>query len=170
MKTLVVYYSLEGNAAYVADKITAATGADQLRLVPKKAYSDKGLAKFFWGGKSAVMGERPALEPYDVDLSSYDRIVLGFPVWAGTFTPPLRTFVADHKRELAGKHVSAYACQSGSGGEKALAKLRAFAGIDAFEQEAILIDPKEKSSPETDAKIDAFCSGLQKALGGGGAW
>ena len=170
MKTLVVYYSLEGNTEYVAKKIAAATGADLLRLVPKKAYRDKGLAKFFWGGKSAVMGEKPALEPYDVDLASYDRIVLGFPVWAGSFTPPLRTFVDEHKGELKGKRVSAFACQSGSGAEKALAKLRSFAGIDTFERQAILIDPKEKTSPETDAKIDAFCSRLQEGTGGGGAW
>ena len=170
MRTLVVYYSLEGNTEYVANKIASTTGANLLRLVPKKAYRNKGLAKFVWGGKSAVMGERPALVPYDVDLASYDRIVLGFPVWAGTFTPPLRTFVADHKDELKGKRVSAFACQSGSGAEKALAKLCDFAGLDAFEREAILIDPKEKASPETDAKIDAFCDKLRAGIGGGGAW
>ena len=62
MKTLVVYYSLEGNTEYVAEKIREAVGADLLKLVPKKAYHDKGLAKFFWGGKSAVMAEKPELE------------------------------------------------------------------------------------------------------------
>ena len=52
MKTLVVYFSLEGNTDYVAEMIKEKTGADLLRLVPKKAYHDKGFAKFFWGGKS----------------------------------------------------------------------------------------------------------------------
>ena len=61
MKTLVVYFSLEGNTAYVADTIRDKTGADLLRLVPKKAYHDKGFAKFFWGGKSAVMAEKPCI-------------------------------------------------------------------------------------------------------------
>ena len=42
MKTLVVYYSLEGNTEYVAEKIREALGADLLKLVPKKAYHDKG--------------------------------------------------------------------------------------------------------------------------------
>ena len=57
MKTLIVYYSLEGNTQYAAERIAGRIGADVLRLVPKKAYHDKGFAKFFWGGKSAVMGE-----------------------------------------------------------------------------------------------------------------
>lgn len=65
MKTLIVYYSLEGNTEYAAGRIAAALQADTLRLRPKKAYADKGFAKFFWGGKSAVMAEKPELEPYE---------------------------------------------------------------------------------------------------------
>ncbi len=169
MKTLVVYYSLEGNTRYVAERIAGALGADTLRLVPQKAYKTKGLAKFIWGGKSAVMGERPALEPYDVDLTAYDRVVLGFPVWASNFTPPLRTFVLDNQTALQGKELCAYACQAGSGAEKALEKLRACLGISGFAAQAVFVDPKEKASPQSDAQIDAFCERLERGAAGG-AW
>ncbi len=160
MKTLMVYYSLEGNTEYVANRIKEKTGADVLKLVPKKAYHDKGFAKFFWGGKSAVMAEKPELEAYEVDLSAYDRIVFGFPVWASNFTPPIRTFIEDNKEGLGGKKFAAFACQSGSGAEKALAKLAKAVGINAFEQEAVFIDPKAKKSDEMDAKIESFCNAL----------
>ncbi len=162
MKTLVVYYSLEGNTEYVAKKIKEKTGADLLRLIPKKAYHDKGFAKFFWGGKSAMMAEKPELEAYDADLSAYERVVFGFPVWASTFTPPIRTFVEDQKEELRGKKLAAFACQSGSGAEKALAKLAKEVGVDDFEQKAVFIDPSAKRCDETDAKIGAFCEALQE--------
>ena len=102
-KDLVVYYSLEGNTGYVAEKIREKTGADLLKLVPKKAYHDKGLAKFLWGGKSAMMAEKPELEEISVDLSGYDRIVFGFPVWASNITPPLRTFIDEKSSEIKGK-------------------------------------------------------------------
>ncbi len=160
MKDLVVYYSLEGNTAYVAEKIREKTGADLLRLIPKKAYHDKGFAKFFWGGKSAVMGEKPELEIYDVDLSGYDRIIFGFPVWASNFTPPLRTFIADNAEALKGKRFAAFACQSGAGAEKAFGKLAKCLGIDGFELNAVFIDPKAKPGKEKDAQIDAFCGNL----------
>ena len=155
MKTIVVYYSLEGNTAYAAEKIAAALGADMLRLKPKKAYPSSGFQKFFWGGKSAVMAEKPKLVPYSFDGALYERIVFGFPVWAGNVTPPLRTFIRDEN--LAGKRFAAFACESGSGAEKAFGKLKAALGIDAFDAELVLIDPKSRPDPANGEKIRAFC-------------
>ena len=158
MKTIVVYYSLEGNTQYAAERIAQALGAGLLRLRPKKAYPDSGFKKFFWGGKSAVMAETPALEPYDFDPAAWDRIILGFPVWAGNVTPPIRTFIKEN--DLRGKRIAAFACQSGAGAEKALSKLKAALGVDALEAELVLIDPKAKPSEANERKLAAFCDGL----------
>lgn len=38
--------------------------------------------------------------------------------------------------------------------------MKQFIGIDKFEAELVLIDPKVKEKPENDAKIEAFCSEL----------
>ena len=73
MKTLIVYYSLEGNTEYAASRIAAAAGADLLRIEPAKQYPDKGFKKFFWGGKSAVMAETPDLKPYAFEPEDYGR-------------------------------------------------------------------------------------------------
>lgn len=160
MKDLIVYYSLEGNTKYVVDKIRSRTGADTLNLVPKKAYHDKGFAKFFWGGKSAVMAEKPELEDINADLAVYDRIIFGFPVWASNFTPPLRTFIENNIEELKGKRFAAFACQSGAGAEKALSKLAKCVGVDRFEQTAVFLDPKARRNEQKDAQIEAFCDAL----------
>lgn len=160
MKRLIVFYSLEGNTEYIADMIVDKLSADKLKLVPKKAYADKGFAKFFWGGKSAVMAEKPELESYDVNLDDYDEIVIGFPVWAGTITPPIRTFVSDNMASLKEKRICSFACQSGSGAEKAFDKLKALLGIEEFTATAIFIDPKAKPSEENKLKLDMFVSKL----------
>lgn len=159
MRTLIVYYSLGGNTEYAADIIASRLGADTLRLEPEKAYPDRGFRKFFWGGKSAVMAETPQLKPYAFDAAGYDRVILGFPVWAGNVTPPIRTFVRDN--DLKGKRVAAFACQSGAGAEKAFGRLKAALGVDELEAELILIDPKSKPSAENDRKIGAFCDRLR---------
>ena len=158
MKTLIVYYSLEGNTAYAAEKIASALGSDTLRLEPVKAYPDSGFRKFFWGGKSAVMAETPELQPYGFSADVYDRIIFGFPVWAGNVTPPIRTFIKENR--LTGKHIAAFACESGAGAEKAFGKLKAALGIDRLDAELILIDPKAKPSAENEQKLNAFCEGL----------
>jgi flavodoxin len=149
---------MEGNTEYAAEKIASELGAETLRIEPVKAYPTKGFRKFLWGGKSAVMAEKPKLLPYKFNTDAYDRIIFGFPVWAGNITPPIRTFVIENN--LKGKRIAAFACQSGSGAEKALAKLAKTVGIDDFEKKAIFIDPKTRKSEDMDAKIGAFCKAL----------
>lgn len=161
MKTLIVYYSLEGNTDHAAKAIAADLGADLLRIEPVKAYPTGGFRKYFWGGKSAVMAETPRLQPYDFRGDRYDRVILGFPVWAGNVTPPLRTFVEENREALRGRRVAAFACQSGASAEKALGKLKACLGVGALEAELVLIDPMAKPSPENDARLRAFCDRLR---------
>ncbi len=159
MKTLIVYYTLEGNTHYAAKKIASLLDADVLRVKPVKTYPRKGFRKFLWGGKSAVMAETPELEPYTFDASAYDRIVFGFPVWAGNVTPPLRTFIKEN--DLSGKRFAAFACQSGAGAEKAFEKLKAALGIRELDAELVLIDPKTKPDPINEKKISGFCGKLK---------
>ena len=159
MKTLIVYYTLEGNTHYAAKKIASQLDADVLRIKPVKTYPRKGFRKFLWGGKSAVMAETPELEPYTFDASAYDRIVFGFPVWAGNVTPPLRTFIKEN--DLSGKRFAAFACQSGAGAEKAFEKLKTALGIRELDAELVLIDPKAKPDPKNEKKISGFCGKLK---------
>ena len=159
MKTLIVYYTLEGNTHYAAKKIASQLDADVHRVKPVKTYPRKGFRKFLWGGKSAVMAETPELEPYTFDASAYDRIVFGFPVWAGNVTPPLRTFIKEN--DLSGKRFAAFACQSGAGAEKAFEKLKTALGIRELDAELVLIDPKTKPDPINEKKISGFCGKLK---------
>lgn len=163
MRTAIVYYSMSGNTKYVADKIADGIKTlgevDIIRIEPRKAYPDKGAKKFFWGGKSAVMGETPALQPYEFSMEKYDRIIFGTPVWASTFTPPIRTFINENP-DIKDKKIAVFTCFSGGGADKAIDKLKRYIGIEKFEAELILIDPKEKVKEENNDKITEFCSML----------
>ena len=158
MKTVIIYYSLEGNTGYAADRIARILDADMIRLTPKKAYRDKGFLKFFLGGKSSVMKESPALMDSRADISQYDTVIFGSPVWAANFAPPLRTFISENRDALKGKVIAAFVCESGSGGEKALARLKELLGTDAFISEAVFIDPLSRRSEKTDEIIDGFAA------------
>lgn len=157
MKALIVYYSMSGNTEYAAGRMAERLGADLLRLEPVKEYPDSGFRKFFWGGKSAVMAEKPALKPYRFEADGYDTVIFGFPVWAGNIAPPIRTFISEN--EMKASKYAAFACQSGSGAEKAFGKLKACLGHDLVET-LVLIDPKDKPDPAKDLQIDAFCDAL----------
>ena len=154
MKTAVIYYSMSGNTAATARKIADGINADLLEIKPEKAFPDKGFKKFLWGGKSAVMAETPKLMPYTFDAEQYDRIVIGFPVWASTIAPPVRTFAAENKEAVRNKQIAAFACQGGNGAEKAFRKLLECLGQEAFAATMILNDPKPQA--EKDQAIASF--------------
>lgn len=160
MKTAIVYYSMSGNTKYVADKIAdeikASEEVDIIRIEPNKAYPDKGAKKFLWGGKSAVMGEKPALLPYEFKIETYDRIIFGTPVWASTFAPPLRTFINENP-DVKNKKIAVFTCFSGGGADKAIDKMKKYIGIEKFEAELILTDPKDNVKEEDNVKISEFC-------------
>ena len=157
-KIAMVYYSMTGNVQWVADALALA-GADLVPLKPQKSYPDKGFKKFLWGGKSAIMGETPPLEPYQVNWDAYDLIILGTPVWASNIAPPLRTFITDNLSFLRSKSLAAVLCFSGGGADKALAKVDKQFGLQ-FVRTLVLVDPKDKPEQNKQQALEAFCAAI----------
>ncbi|MCR4925332.1 MAG: flavodoxin family protein [Clostridiales bacterium] len=164
MKTAIVYYSMSGNTEYVAKKIAQgmqdSSEVDIIRIEPVKAFPDQGSKKFIWGGKSAVMGEKPKLKPYEFDVEKYDRVIIGTPVWASTFAPPIRSFIHENPA-IKEKKIAAFICFSGGGADKAIDKMKKYIAVENLEAELILVDPKDKTKDEDEAKIAQFCSSLK---------
>ena len=163
MKTAIVYYSMSGNTKYATDRIATilqATGeVDVIRIEPEKTYPSKGARKFIWGGKSAVMGETPKLMSYPFQTDRYNRIIIGTPVWASTFAPPVRTFIKENP-DIRQKQIAVFTCFSGGGADKAIDKLKKYIGVDQFAAELILVDPKDKPKEDDNARISEYCSAL----------
>lgn len=160
MKTLVIYYSLEGNTKDTAEKIASILHGDLLRLEPVNDYPSKGPMKYLAGGRAAVFGDHPALKHYEVDFLSYDTVVVGTPVWASTFAPALRTFFSNH--QIQNQKTGFFVCEKGSGGEKCMEKMKELTGALKIDASMILIDPKQQPTPENEQTIQKFCDKLQK--------
>ncbi len=159
MKTAVVYYSLQGNIRYVAEKTAGELGADLIELVPVKAYPDKGMIKFIWGGSAVTFKRKPKLEPYHFDPADYELVILATPVWAGTFTPPLRTFLEDN--DLTGKKIAVIVSSAGGDPSKCIEALKVSAKADTLVAQLSLVDPKSAPSEEKEQKICGFIKEIQ---------
>ncbi len=114
MKTLVIYYSFEGNTKLMAEAMAEAVGADLLRLQPRREIQTHGFMKFVWGGKAAMMKDKPELLPLDKNPDDYDLLLLGTPVWAWTYAPPMNTFLSG--TPLSGKKIALFCCHGGGKG------------------------------------------------------
>lgn len=142
-KILMVYYSLEGNTEFAAAEAAKYADIDLERLVPDKEPPKDGFGKFFWGGKSAVFKEESVLEPLKHDVNAYDDIIIGYPIWAGTFPPAINAFLK--KYPLSGKKISAVACSSGGNAKKSFEKLqKALSGCEIVGTLSLVDPAKEK--------------------------
>ncbi len=103
-----------GNTKIVADYITELTGAEQFEIVTHKydgmAYNP--LIKL--AQEETKNGELPEYEG-DVDLSKYDTVFIGGPVWWGTYPQVMFTFFKKHESDLKGKTVIPFTTHEGSG-------------------------------------------------------
>jgi flavodoxin len=102
-----------GNTKIVADYITEIKGADQFEIVTHKydgmAYTPLiNLAK-----EEANKGELPPYEGSAPDLSQYDTVFIGGPVWWGTYPQVMFTLFKDIN--LDGKTVIPFTTHEGSG-------------------------------------------------------
>lgn len=158
MKTLVVFYSLEGNTKFIAQIVADQLQADILELETKKAYPSEGFKKYFWGGKSVFFKEQPELTNKNIDLSNYDTLVVGTPVWAGSFAPPINTFLNQYKFEH--KKVALFACHGGGGAEKCFAKLKEALATNEFIGKIDFLDPLKHNKEEISKEAAQWATKL----------
>lgn len=158
MKTLVVYYSLEGNTKEAAEQIAKAISADLLELKPIKDVPKEGGKKFFLGGMKAMFGTGTKLQTIESNPLEYDRIILGTPVWAGKPAPAIKTFLK--KYEVKDK-VSSLFTFSGSGNdEKCVANLKK--KLPQMKHTITLIDRNNAKLATSNAdKLNSFIGALQ---------
>lgn len=112
MKKLLIYYSLSGNgdavAAYLADR-----GFDVRKVEPMNQPPKKFFAQILRCGFNAGRKHCEPLRDFDPDVSAYDEIAIGSPVWNGRLSCPVNTVLRD--ADLSGKRVT-FVLYSGSGG------------------------------------------------------
>lgn len=142
MRQLIVYYSLDGDTEFVARELQKETGAELLRLQPKKEYPKNGAKKFLVGGMHALLGTGCELVPCSVDLSRYDCILLGCPVWAGRLASPMQQFLKEHP--LQGKRVKLFLCHGDEKDEKPMARFKKALSGNTVIADIAFVNPRKK--------------------------
>ena len=112
-KMLVLYYSQTSNTKGVAQEIATKLGADIEEIVPVELYDGDFQATIERGKKELDDAAYPEIQPLKADVANYDVIFLGYPIWFGTYAPPVFTWL--DQVDLSGKKVVPF-CTFGSGG------------------------------------------------------
>lgn len=111
MKTLIVYFSQTGRTKKAADAIQKLIpDADMYEIRPVKPYPDSFLKTCLVCIKEKITKARPKLQGEFDEFSTYGRIVIGYPIWAGSVPNCVLTFLDSHN--FNGKDVLPFATSS----------------------------------------------------------
>ena len=120
MSKLFIYYSYSGNGNVVANYLKN-KGFEIRRAESKYKLSKVLFFAMMKGGFAAFINQKPKLINYNSDISNYDEIYIGSPIWNGRLAPVTNTILK--KTNLKNKNLT-FVLYSGSGyGKKAVNKL-----------------------------------------------
>lgn len=158
MKTLIAYYSLEGNTRETVNVIAPAIGADVVELKPVKDIPKSGFLKFFVGGAMASMERKARLKKIDVNPLDYDRIIIGTPVWAGKPVPAVNTFI--NKSGVAEKITGVFT-YSGSGNDTSCVEILKKKAPGIIHTATLVDKTNVDKAADNATKIENFVNELQ---------
>ena len=110
--TVVVDGKVLGNTEYVAILISEKTNSDLFRIEPKDAYPIDHQQLLARAREEMQSNARPELKE-KIDISAYDTIFIGYPIWNADLPPVINTFLENC--DFSGKTVVPFCTHGGSG-------------------------------------------------------
>ena len=147
-KSLTVYFSLVGNADYsddvdattsasvvvnnngnltgttetVAKMIQSAVGGDIAEIQTVNKYSTDFNEVIDKNHEEINAGTIPELLPMNIDMSEYDTVFIGYPIWATTIPQAVRAFMRTY--DLSGKTVIPFCTHDGYGSGRSYTEIK----------------------------------------------
>lgn len=139
-KKLVAFFSASGTTKKTAEMVASAAGADLYEITPKELYTKADLDWMNKKSRSSVeMNDkkiRPEIEDIPVDISAYDEIIIGFPIWWYVAPTIVNTFLEAH--DFSGKKIILFATSGGSGFGNTVSELQPSAPGAVFTEGKLL--------------------------------
>lgn len=116
MNVCIIYHSETGNTRHVAQHIAEACRGKLVEVTDRTEYGR--LTGFLVRCKMARGEETTAIEPASIDVSGYDQLVFGSPVWAFKPTAAIHAAIESLKG-CEGKRATAFCTHGGKSGQTA---------------------------------------------------
>ncbi len=125
-RTLVAFFSASGVTKSMAERLAAAIGADIHEIIPEESYTSADLEWQNPKSRSSVemkdKASRPSIANKVDDMSRYDTIFVGFPIWWYVAPTIINTFLEQY--DLTGKTIVPFATSGMSGMGNTNAEIR----------------------------------------------
>ena len=144
-KKLVAYFSASGVTTGVAKTLAEAADADIYEIRPEVPYTKADLDWQDTKSRSTLEMKdptsRPAIADKNVNISEYDVVFVGFPIWWYVAPTIINTFLESY--DFSGKTIVPFATSGGSGLGKTNEKLLPSISDTAILKEGKLLNGKQ---------------------------
>ncbi|HEH2464584.1 TPA: flavodoxin [Klebsiella oxytoca] len=110
---LVAYFSRSGNTRVIAGVIHRSLNTDLFEIEPATPYPEDYFQTVEQAKNERERGVKPALKNSIADISRYETVYLGFPIWGTSVPPVVQAFLSSHN--LAGKLLIPFITYGGYG-------------------------------------------------------
>jgi flavodoxin len=141
-RVLVVFYSRSGNTRRVAHAVAEELHADVEEIVDRR--DRRGILGYLRSGRDAWRQRETSIDSPRADPRSYDLVIAGSPVWSGSLTPAMRTYLACYREALP--EVAFFITHGGSSRERVFRQMAKVAGRVPLRTLAV----REKELPGSD--------------------
>ena len=142
MKRVFIYYSLSGNGEAVADYLSK-KDYSIVRVETKSKMPKSMFFRILVGGFKASVNYKDKLKDFDTDISKYDEVVIGSPIWNSRLSSPINTVL--DKLDLKDKKIK-FVLYSASGEDNKATKMLK----DKYNCEVINLKEPKKNNDELD--------------------
>ena len=153
---LVVYFSATGTTKGVAEKLAEGLSADLYEIVPEEPYTDADLNYNNSKSRTSIETDDPSCRPAIAgelpDLSAYDTVLIGYPIWWGDVPRIVSNFVENV--DLTDKTLAVFFTSGGSGLGSSMKHLEEQAGTGTW------LEGKRFSSRATVEELTEWAASL----------
>ena len=146
-KTLVAYFSASGVTKKTAEKLAKVANADLFEIKPAKPYTREDLD---WTNKNSRStlemkdsSSRPEIAEKLGNMSDYDTVFVGFPIWWYVAPTIIDTFLESY--DFSGKTVIPFATSGGSGMGKTVDTFKKILGKDVAVKDGKMLNRASES-------------------------
>lgn len=156
-RKLVAYFSATGTTARIAEQLSEAIGADLHEIKPETPYTNSDLDWHNANSRSSVemkdKSSRPKITDDKLDISEYDVVFVGFPIWWYVAPTIINTFLEEH--DFSGKTVVVFATSGGSAFGKTVDDLKV-----SLSNNAKIIEGKVLNGKYTNKELSDWADSL----------
>lgn len=156
-KVLVVYFSRTGTTRLLASAIARIMGADLEEICD--CSNREGPGGYLRSLLDAIRRRQVEIVPAGLDVSAYDLVVIGSPVWAGSVSAPVRSYLIENRAGLS--QVAFFCSFGGRGADKALHEMRELVGKPAVAECKVTAAEAHQGA---HAALAAFVGGIKRHL------